>query len=236
MKTTLKVEFEKFINMHALWVIFAVLLSSSCISIFTNVYKDNPTLIHSLCADCMIFLIAGGIYAGLSISCDFTNGFIRHYLVSGNKRIHILLAKYIHYICGCAILLILYPLLSLGISILYHGSSDAGALFYEMAKTILLTLPFYYSLFTIFFMIAILTKKDGITMGIAIPFSILIVVFTQRFLPNVTFLQYTPIIQIQEVVSHMTHMQDYLIALLCSLAMIIISLFISMRKFKMDQF
>lgn len=236
MKTTLKVELEKFLNTYSLWVILAVLLISSCISIFTEVYKDNGTLIRSLCADSMIFLIAGGIYAGLSISSDFTNGFIRHYLVSGNKRIHILLAKYIHYICGCAIILMIYPLLSLGISILYYGSSEPSALFYEMTKTILLTLPFYYSLFTLFFMIAILSKKDGITMGIAIPFSILIVVFTQRFLPNFTFLQYTPIIQIQEVVLHMIHMHDYMITLLVSIAIIVISLFISMRKFKADQF
>lgn len=236
MRTTLKVEFEKFINQQALLVIFTVLLISSCISIYTDVYTDSESLIRSLCADSMIFLIAGGIYAGLSISSDFTNGFIRHYLISGNKKIHILLAKYIHYTCGCAVILIIYPLMSLLLSILYHSSANAGTLLYDMAKTILLTLPLYYALFTIFFMIAILSKNDGITMGIAIPFSILSVVFTQRFLTNFTFLKYTPIIQIQEVASHMMHPQNYLITLLVSTCIVVTALCVSIKKFKTDQF
>lgn len=236
MKTALRVEFEKFINQRSLWVIFAFLLISSSISIYTNVYNDPEALIRSLCADSMIFLIAGGIYAGLSISSDFTNGFIRHYLVSGHKKTHILLAKYIHYVAGSAVILIIYPYISLLLSILYHGPSNSGTLFYEMTKTILLSLPLYFSYFTLFFMIAILSKNDGIVMGIAIPFSIVSVVFTQRLLLDYTFLKYTPIIQIQEVVLQIMQKQDYLITLLVCVCIISTSLFISMKKLEKDQF
>lgn len=236
MKSLLKIEYKKFLYSYSLWVIIAVLVLSSCLSVFSNVYEDSLILSKTLYADSMVLLIAGAIYAGLCVTPDFANGFIRHSLVVCKRRVYIIFAKFIHFIGGCVILLVIYPLVTVLISIFYYNFQNPMLLIKDCIFDMLRVLPYYCTMFSIFFMIAILSKRDGITLGITIPLSILLVVFTERLLPNLDFLKYTPIIQIQEILENGINNTIFLLSIIVCGILIGLSILVSVLKFRYDEF
>lgn len=230
----LNLEFKKFIYTYYLWIILIVLILSSCISIMTGVFSDPNLLSDSIYSDSMVFLIAGAIYAGLSITSDFNDGFIRHYLITFNQRQYIIFAKYLHFMFGCILLLLLYPMITLLISIVFYHANEPMLLIKNLMFDLLRVMPYYCALFSIFFMISILSKKDGISLGVTIPLSIILVVFTERLLPSIEFLVYSPIIQIQETLQN--GFNGTLLPIFIAFLIILATLSISVIKFKHDEF
>lgn len=93
------------------------------------------------------------------------------------------------------------------------------------------TLPLYWGIFGLFFLISMATQKGVLAMGVSLAVSILGVVFTNKFYGSGTeILKYSPVIQINEIASG-TITGAYGISVLLSLAMLAVCAGISMMRF-----
>lgn len=101
-------------------------------------------------------------------------------------------------------------------------------LFHNLIVNLILSIPLYLSIATIFFLIAFLLKRATLTMGISVAFSIIGVVFTNKVyyaspIQMQNMLQYLPTIQLPMIFEHTFYLNDYLITLILSISIIFVS-------------
>ena len=87
-----------------------------------------------LSRDIMLVLVAGAAYGGITLPEDFSCGMIRHYIASGHSRSGIATAKLLHYLFGCTLLLLLYPLLLVLLAALVPGSGASPVSYTHLAR------------------------------------------------------------------------------------------------------
>lgn len=236
MTRVLKIELFRMKNTPILAVMLLILILFFTVSIFTNVYPDLNWLIKNICGDSMVFLAAGAIYAGLSVTTDFSSGFVRHYLISGIRRDHIMLSKYLCYLAGCMCLLVFYPLAAFILGYFHIGGQDFVYYFYRLLWNIFATVPFYMIVFTIFFVVAVMIKKDALVIGVDFVLAIAITVLPQRFFADYDMAAYIPTIQIQKIITTQTLALDFYGSLLCGILLSGSLLMIAMKAWKKYDF
>ncbi len=236
MSGMLKAELFKFRNFYMLWVIIGVITASCGISIVTGTFGSAEQTLVNIAKDSMVPILACAVYGAIILTDDFSNGMLRHYIANGYKRESIIFAKLIHYILGCSILLLVYPCVSVLLASVLQGTQTAFVLvFQKMILLFVKTLPLYWGVFGLFFLVSILIQKGVIAAGVSVAVSILLVVFTNRlYAGEISVLRYSPIIQIGEVADGGAA-GAYLIAVLVSLAVLAVCILGSMVKFKHDE-
>lgn len=128
--------------------------------------------------------------AGFFISVEFSqSGVIKNQVISGNKRSHIFLAKFLVYSLGSFIVVVLIPVVMGLLLVLLFGNGEvfnASDLMYIARSFTLFTLQLlsYTAIVTI---LAILTEDSGKTIIISIIFTI--VMFAIEKFPKVPFIE-----------------------------------------------
>lgn len=236
MKGMLKVEWFKFVHSYSLWIIIGVLVACCGVSILTGSYNSAEDTLISLTEDSMVPILACAIYSAIVVTDDFSNGMLRHYISNGYTRISIICAKFIHYILGCTILLLIYPMVSTFVAAIIQGVETSfidvlQAIFFAFIKP----LPLYWGIFSLFFLFSVLLEKGVVAMGTSIASAIIIVVFTNKFYDNaVGILKYSPIIQINEIACGRIT-ETYLISIFLSLALLATCVLASIVKFQHEE-
>ena len=232
MRNLMKTELYKLKKDMTVWVIALVLVCCAGTSIFTGVYDSVENMVLNLGKESMILILACAIYAGFSCTDDFTDRTIIYAVTCGNRRFHILLVKGCHYILGCTAIIISYMALSMIVSlpVLKTGISLPDLTVYAV-KSIILSLPLYWAVAMIFFVVAMVTRKASVTMGISVAGSILGVVFTNKayssaLIPDKSLLRLFPTIQIPMIYGKTFSSLDYQMALFFSIFIIMIMLLV----------
>ena len=232
MRNLMKAELYKLKKDMTVWVISLVLVCCADISISTGVYDSVENMVLNLGKDSMILILACAIYAGFSCTDDFTDRTIIYAVTCGNRRFHILLVKGCRYILGCTAIIISYMAVSMIVSLPVLGTGmPLPELIMYAAKSLILSLPLYWAAAMIFFAIAMVTRKAVMTMGISVAGSILGVVFTNKAysaasIPGKSFLRFFPTIQIPMIYEKTFSSRDYQMALIFSIFLIMIMLFV----------
>ena len=224
MKRLMKAELYKFRHEKSVWIISAVLIACACISIFTQVYASAEDTFANLGKDVMVLYLACAIYAGVSFADEFSNRTIIHIIAHGYSRIQLLLAKVIHYLFGCILVILAYLTISTGIAVAALGMSTPVSVFIvHIVCSIFGGLPFYFVIAMVFFLFVIATRKGTLSIAGSVPFAILFVVFTNKAysaqaFPEQSWLRFFPNIQLSMLYNGSLIFTDYLIAV--SLAVI----------------
>ena len=206
------------------------MICCASISVFTGVYSSVENAVLNLGKDSMVLILACAIYGGFSCTDDFTNRTVIYAITYGNRRLQILLAKYCRYIVGCTIIIISYMTVSMMISFLALKTEMVlSHLFMFTVRSLLLSLPLFWVIVTIFFFFAIITRKSSMAMGISVACSIIGVVFTNKAYfsmqqPNNSLLRFFPIIQIPMIYEQTLSACDYKSTIIISIFVIIIML------------
>lgn len=231
MKRLMKAELYKFQHEKSVWAISGVLIACACISIFTKVYSCAEDTFVNLGKDVMVLYLACAIYAGVSLADEFTNRTVFHIIACGYSRLQFLLAKVIHYLFGCLLIVISYLIVSTVIATAALGiRASALALIKHMVCSLLGGLPFYFAMAMIFFLFAIITRKGSLAIAGSVSFSILFVVFTNKayfaqVFPEQSWLRLLPTMQLSMIYNGEFILGDYLIALLLSLCAVVVIFF-----------
>lgn len=235
MKGMLKAELFKFSHSYSLWIIIGVLVGFCGISIMTGTYDSAESTLASLSKDSMVPILACAVYSAIVLTDDFSNGLLRQYISNGYTKSSIICAKFVHYILGCTLLLLIYPLLSVFIATVMQGVETSFiAVIRTMFFIFIKSLPLYWGICGLFFLFSILIKKGVFAMGVSIASSILIVVFTNKLYESAAvILKYSPIIQINLVSQNIT--DAYFISIMVSLVVLISCLCGSIVKFCHDE-
>nr|WP_303007500.1 ABC transporter permease [uncultured Anaerostipes sp.] len=229
MKNLLKAELLKFKKDYFIWGICIVLIICACFSILTDVYISVENALLCLGKDYMVLLLSFAIYAGFTLTDEFSNRTIIHIITCGNKRLSFLVVKGLHYTLGCTIIVTLYFGVSVLVSMVtLETNLPLTDLFHNLIVNLILSIPLYLSIATIFFLIAFLLKRATLTMGISVAFSIIGVVFTNKVyyaspIQMQNMLQYLPTIQLPMIFEHTFYLNDYLITLILSISIIFVS-------------
>ncbi len=236
MRNILKADCYKSKSSHALWIILGAMTAFCWISVLIGTYENADTARISIGKDIMVPFFACAAYGAILLSEDFSNGAIRFYIAAGYKKSSILIAKLIHYLAGCSVLLFLYPCLSVLFIAVVKGTETSIAhialqLFFDFLKV----LPLYFGLLGIFFLFAFVMKKGSIVAGVSIASAIILVVFTNKFYDfGVSALKYSPITQMGLVYDGKLSFA-YCIAVIISLAVMTLCILGSMERFKRDE-
>ncbi len=236
MKGMLKAELFKFKCSYALWIIIGIITASCCISIVTGTYDSAEQTLANITKDSMVPILACAIYSAIILTEDFSNGILRHYIANGYKRSAIILAKFVHYMVGCSILLLVYPAISVSLAAIIQGVETSfiailGSMLLSFAKSLFL----YWGIFGLFFLFSVLIQKGVIVVGVSVATSILLVVFTNKLYNGTSSaLQYSPIIQIGEIANGMVS-SIYFVSILLSIVVLIICVWGSVIKFSHDE-
>lgn len=91
-------------------------------------------------------------------------------------------------------------------------------------------------MYTLFFALAILIRKESIVIGVNIALSVVLTVVPQRFLADLEMLKYTPTIQIQMLCQNPAFDTTYLVLLLLGTLFCIFILYIVIQLFKRIEF
>ena len=236
MKGMLKAELFKFTHSYSLWIIIGVLVISCGISTITGTYSSAENALINISKDSMVLILASAVYGAIILTEDFSNGLLRHFVSNGYKRTHIVLAKVVHYIVGCSILLLAYQVISVSFAALIQGVETS---FLTVIRTTILIslqlLPLYLGVLGLFFLLAVLIKKGVIVVGVSVATSILLVVFTNKLYSGTSsILKYSPIIQISEVANG-TVTSFYLVSILLSMVVLVVCVLGSVIKFNHDE-
>lgn len=236
MKGMLKAELFKFTHSYSLWIIIGVLVISCGISTITGTYSSAENALINISKDSMVLILASAVYGSIILTEDFSNGLLRHFVSNGYKRTHIVLAKVVHYIVGCSILLLAYQVISVSFAALIQGVETS---FLTVIRTTIFTslqlLPLYWGVLGLFFLLAVLIKKGVIVVGVSVATSILLVVFTNKLYSDTSsILKYSPIIQISEVANG-TVTSFYFISILLSMIVLVVCVLGSVIKFNHDE-
>ena len=236
MKGMLKAELFKFTHSYSLWIIIGVLVIFCGISTITGTYSSAENALINISKDSMVLILASAVYGSIILTEDFSNGLLRHFVSNGYKRTHIVLAKVVHYIVGCSILLLAYQVISVSFAALIQGVETS---FLTVIRTTILIslqlLPLYLGVLGLFFLLAVLIKKGVIVVGVSVATSILLVVFTNKLYSGTSsILKYSPIIQISEVANG-TVTSFYLVSILLSMVVLVVCVLGSVIKFNHDE-
>ena len=236
MKGMLKAELFKFSHACSLWIIIGVLVGCCGISIATGTYDSAESTLASISKDSMVPILACAIYSAIMITDDFSNGLVRQYVSNGYTRTAVISAKLIHYLFGCTVLLLIYPMIStLAAAIVQGIETTIADLLQAIIVSFIRTLPLYLGLFSVFYLFSVLLKKGVFAMGVSVAFAILMVVFTNKFYENAPeILKYSPVIQINEI-SGGNITTNYLVSVILSLILLILCAVASVLKFNHDE-
>lgn len=232
MKGMLKAEFFKFKHSYVLWIILGVISASCMISVLTGTYSSAEQTLIAISKDSMVPILACVIYSAIISTEDFSSGILKHYIANGYSRSSIVFAKFIHYIAGSSILLFLYPAICVSLAAAIQGTETSFiSVVGKMLWFFIQSLPLYWGIFGLFFLVAIIIQKGVFVMGVSLAMSIIVVVFTNKFYGNLTgVLKYSPIIQIGEIASGMIT-NAYFISTFLSLTFLIVCVLISAIRF-----
>lgn len=235
MKGMLKAEFFKFKHSYALWIILGVISASCAVSVVTGTYDSAEQTLTSLAKDCMAPILACAIYGAIILTEDFSNGILKHYIANGYARSSIVLAKFIHYLAGCSILLLLYPGICVSLAAVMQGvKASLTELYGNMLLIFVKSLPLYWGIFGLFFLFCIVIQKGVTAAGASIAASILLVVFTNKLNSGISsVLKYSPIIQIEETADRTA--SAYFTAVIGSFVVLTACLLAGMVKFNHDE-
>lgn len=141
MKGMLKAEWFKFTHSYYLFIIIGVISVCCGVSIFTGSYNSAEATLISLTKDSMVPILSCAIV----VTDDFSNGMLWHYISNGYIRTAIICAKFVHYIGGCTLLLLLYPMVSTFAAAIVQGVETSffdvlQAIFFAFIKP----LPLYW--------------------------------------------------------------------------------------------
>lgn len=236
MKGMLKAELFKFTHSYSLWIIIGMLVISCGISTITGTYSSAENALINISKDSMVLILASAVYGSIILTEDFSNGLLRHFVSNGYKRTNIVLAKVVHYIVGCSILLLAYQVISVSFAALIQGVETS---FLTVVRITIFTslqlLPLYWGVLGLFFLLAVLIKKGVIVVGVSVATSILLVVFTNKLYSGTSsILKYSPIIQISEVANG-TVTSFYFISILLSMIVLVVCVLGSVIKFNHDE-
>lgn len=237
MRNMLKAEKYKFSHSGVLWVIIGVLFAFCCISIMTGVYHSAEHALLNISKDTVVPLLGCSVYSAIILLDDFSNGLLKHYIASGYKRSSILCAKFIHYILGCSVLLLVYPFLCISFTAIVRGVETSPVLVLrEFLLVFIKSLPLYLGVVGLFFLISILLQNAAIAIAVSVAASLFLVLFSNRlYAGNFYILKYSPMIQLNEVAANPISV-EYLSAIGISLFLLVICLCGSIVKFKWDQY
>ena len=237
MRNMLKVERFKFIHSCALWVIIGVLFSFCDISIMTGVYNSAENALMNVSKDIVVPLLGCSVYSAIILLDDFSNGLLQHYIASGYKRTSIICAKFIHYILGCSILLFMYPVLCIIFTAVVRGVETSIALtLLQFVIIYIKSLPLYWGIVGLYFLISILLQNATIAIAISVAFSIFLGVFPNKLYDNnLNILKFSPMIQLNEIATNSIS-NEYFIAVAISLFLLGLCLYVSIVKFRRDQY
>ncbi len=236
MKGMLKAELFKFKNSLVLWIIIAVITAFCFFSIIMGNYSSAEQVLISIAKDCMVPVLSCAVYGAVILTDDFSNGLLKHYIAGGYKRIFIILAKLIHYIFGCGVLLFVYPLLCTSFTALLYGTNTNFLfVFKDMIVIFFRTFPLYLGIFGLFFLFAVLIKKGAAVTGVSVAASIILGVSTNKLLVNAAdLLKFSPVVQIVEVSSGSVTIA-YFISVLLSLAALALCVLVCVLKFRKEE-
>lgn len=232
MRQLIKAEFYKFRHEKSIWIMSAILIACACVSIFTNVYTSAEDTFENLGKDAVILYLACAIYAGITISDEFGNRTVIHIIAFGYSRLQFMLAKLIHYLAGCALIAILYLIVSTAIAALILGLETAlSILTCHVIWCILISFPIYFCMVMFSFVFAILMQKGTLAIASSISFSILSVVFTNKAyfsqpLPEQSCLRLLPTIQLPQIYDGSFILSDYLLTCIISAIGIALAFFV----------
>ena len=237
MRGMLKVELFHFRNNWVLWVVLAVLVAPWLFPLLSGTFTalDGTTV---LSRDIMLVLVAGAAYGGITLPEDFSCGMIRHYIASGHSRSAIATAKFLHYLFGCTLLLLLYPLLLVLLAALVPGSgASLPAMLELMLDKFIKTFPFYWACFALYFFLAMLIQKGAATVGVTVVFSIMSVLVTNTLVNNHILsenFEYIPFVQL--VMSSVISDEKFPFAVLCALLFVILMLAAGIARLHFEEF
>jgi len=232
MNGMLKAEFFKFKHDYALWILLGVISALCMISVLTDTYSSAEQTLISISKDSMVPILACVIYSAIILTEDFSSGILRHYIANGYKRRSIVFAKFIHYIAGSTLFLFFYPAICVLFAAAIQGvETSFWAVIEKMLLFFLQSLPLYWGIFGLFFLIAIVIQKGVFAMSVSLALSVIVVVFTNKFYGNMeAILQYSPVIQISEIAGGRIT-SAYFISVFFSFAMLTVCVFISTVRF-----
>lgn len=237
MRNMLKAEKYKFSHSCALWVIIGVLFAFCCISIMTGVYNSAEHALLNISKDIAVPLLGCSVYSAIIVLDDFSNGLLQHYIASGYERTSILCAKFIHYIFGCSILLLIYPLICISFTAIIRGIETSFALvLWQYILIYLKSLPLYWGILGFFFLVSILLQNAAIAIAVSVAASLFLGLFPNRLYANGLYiLKYSPMIQLNEAATNLIS-GEYLIAAIIALLLLGACFSGSIVKFRRDQY
>lgn len=238
MRNMLKAEKYKFSHSCALWVIIGVLFAFCCISIMTDVFNSAENALLNISKDITVPLLGCSVYSAIILLDDFSNGLLQHYIASGYERTSILCAKFIHYIFGCSILLLVYPFLCISFTAIVRGIETSFVpVLWQFILIYLKSLPLYWGIVGLFFLVSILLQNAAIAIAVSVAVSLFLGVFPNRLYAdsNLYILKYSPMIQLNEAATNLIS-GEYLTAVIISFLFLGICLCWSIAKFKRDQY
>lgn len=230
MMCLLKAELYQFKKDISVWIISFILICCAGISIFTKVYSSAENAVLNLGKDSMILILACAVYGGFTCTDDFTNRTVIYAVTYGNKRFQILLAKYCRYLIGCTTIIISYMTVSTMVSFWALGTEiTIPCLLRYAVKSLALSLPLFWEIATLFFFLAVITKKPAMAMGISVVCSVIGVVVTNKAYfsmrqPDNSLLRFSPVIQIPMIYEQALSAYDYISAIMISIFIMLIVL------------
>lgn len=237
MRNMLRAERFKFLHSHVVWIVIAVLLAFCSISILTGVYGSAESTLLNISKDTVVPLLGCSVYSAIILLEDFSNGLMQHYIASGYKRASIILAKFVHYILGCCVILFVYPLLCILFTAVVHGVETSFVLVMQQFIFIFVkSLPLNLGLVSIFFLVCILLQNAAIAMAVCVAASLFLVLFSNRlYTSDLDILRYSPIIQLNTIATEPLS-GEYYVAVIVALFLMGICLLAGIEKFKNDEF
>lgn len=182
MKNEFRSELFEFKKSKKLFFFTSILIVCASISIFLGLYGNIREAIMNINADIMPIILAFAIYEGISVLEDFTSRIVIYKVVKSKTRHRVLLAKYMFNLFGCILMLFLYHYALYIILIFYYGMAGSLQVFLEVNTILLLEIPFYLCIITLFFCVSIIIKKGTYAIATNVFLSIAIIVFSNTFL------------------------------------------------------
>lgn len=237
MRNLMKAERFRFLHSSALWIIITVLSAFCSISILTGVYDSAESALQSISKDTPIPLLGCSVYGAVILLDDFSNGMIKRYIASGYRRAYILLAKFIHYIFGCCVLLFVYPLFCVTVAAIVRGVEISFvSVMQQLFFVLMRSLPLYLGIASLFFLTCILLQNAAVAMAVSVAVSISLVVFSNKlYANNFAILKYSPLIQLHEAAAAPASL-EYYAAVAIAVFLLGFCFFLGTVKFKNDEF
>lgn len=237
MKNMLKAEQYRFAHSGVLWTVISVLLLCSFIAVLTGSYSNAEIALRNIFKDVPVLLLGSSVYGTIILLEDFSNGLLLHYIAGGYKRASIICAKFVYYVLGCCTLLLFYPLLTIAFTAAIRGiETSYTSVLFDFIVLLGKSLPLYLGIMGLFFLVAILSQNAAIAMAISVALSLSLAVFPNMLYGNnVSFLKYTPMIQLS-LISTGSVSVEYLITVCLSLCLLALCLGGSIVKISKDQF